>query len=255
MTAFVLKLIAVITMLIDHTGILLHDHKLISWDLYILMRTLGRFAFPIYAFLLAEGFRHLRNDPERVKKHLVLLAALAVFSEIPFDFLDHGKFVYPESQSVIFTLLFSFLGLWLSESYRGRPLLRCGIWLLAMALAGFVNTDYGPAGVLMVLASSVYLERCESWNYGERFLGVLAVMCVYYGFYMWARADFGSPAASWSMLRAMKWYNIPHAILIPLLAAYHGGRGPKNRVLHRCYQWFYPAHLAILCGIGLLLGQ
>lgn len=253
MTAFLLKLIAVISMVIDHTGILLKDHELIGRDVYILMRTLGRFAFPIYAFLLAEGFRHLRNEEDRVKKHVLLLLLLTALSEAFYDRLGHGAFHYPENQSVIFTLLFAFLGLWVSEAHRDRPLLRFPIWLSAMALAYLINTDYGPAGVLLVFASSVYLERCESWDYGERFLGVLAVMCVYYGFYMWAGARFGSPAAAWNRFVAMDVYNIPHAVLVPILAAYSGKRGLQNRVLHRCCQWFYPAHLAVLCGIGFLL--
>ena len=253
MTAFALKLIAVISMLIDHTGILLNDHGLIRWDFYILMRTLGRFAFPIYAFLLAEGYRHLREDGERVKKHVLLLLVLAAFSEIPFDWLDHSVIHYPENQSVIFTLLFGFLGLWASDVFRGRPLFRGLVWLPAMALAAFINTDYGPSGVLLVLVSSVYLERCETWDYGQRLLGVLAVMAVYYGFYMWAGSGFGSPAAVWNRLLAKNVYHIPHLLLVPVLAAYTGEPGLRNRVLHRCFQWFYPAHLAVLCGIGLLL--
>ena len=253
MTAFILKIIAVISMLIDHTGILLHDHKLLSWDVYILMRTLGRFAFPIYAFLLAEGYRHLREDRDRLRKHVLLLVVLAAFSEIPFDWLDHSVIHYPENQSVIFTLLFGFLGLWVSDAFRGRLLLRGLVWVASMALAGFVNTDYGPSGVLLVLVSSVYLERCETWNYGKRFLGVLAVMAIYYGFYMWAGSGFGSPAGAWERFVAMSVSNIPHLLLVPLLAAYSGERGLRNRVLHRCYQWFYPAHLAVLCGVGFLL--
>ena len=249
MTAFVLKLIAVISMLIDHTGILLHDHGLIGWNLYILMRTLGRFAFPIYAFLVAEGYRHIRENPDRVKKQVLLLVALAALSEIFYDRLGHGAIFFHENQSVIFTLLFGFLGLWLSEAFRDRPLIRLLVWIPPMALAGLIGSDYGPAGVLLVLASSVYLERCETWEFGQRFLGVLAVMGLYYGFYMWASSGFGSPSGALKQFVAMDVYNLPHLLLVPVLAAYRGKRGPRNRVLHRCYQWFYPAHLAVLCGI------
>lgn len=255
MTAFFLKLIAVISMLIDHSGILLRKHELIGRDLYIFMRTMGRFAFPIYAFLLAEGFRHLREDSKRIQKHLLLLFALTAVSEIPFDFLDHGVIRYAEGQSVMFTLTIAFLGLWLSDLYRERILLRGGIWLLAMALSVLIHTDYGSAGVLLVFASSVYLERCETWDYGRRFLGVLCVMCLYYGYYMWVGSGFGTPAAAWNRFVAMDVYNIPHLILVPILAAYRGELGLRNRVLHRCYQWYYPAHLAVLCLVGLLLGK
>lgn len=254
MTAFLLKLIAVISMLIDHSGIVLYHSGVIAWDPYLVMRVLGRFAFPIYAFLLAEGFRHLRGDSERLRKHALLLLVLAALSEVPFDWMSHGVLRYPESQNVIFTLLFGFLGLWFSEAYRDRSLLRGGIWLLAVSLGYFVCTDYGAAGVLLVFLSSLYLERMERWSVGLRLLGVFGVIVGYYAFYIWSHAGFGGPAAVWSYLVPMRRYAYPHLLLVPVLAAYDGKRGPKIPFLHRCYQWFYPAHLAVLCGIGYLLG-
>ena len=80
MTVFALKLMAVLLMLTDHLGIVLYGHRAVSYEIYHWMRTLGRFAFPIYCFLLAEGFRHLRKNPKRLCGHLLLLLALAVFS-------------------------------------------------------------------------------------------------------------------------------------------------------------------------------
>ena len=254
MTAFYLKLLAVISMLIDHTGIVLYDHKVIAWDPYLMMRVLGRFAFPIYAFLLAEGFRHLRDKPERLRKHTLLLLVLAALSELPFDWMSHGVLRYAESQNVIFTLLFGFLGLWLSDVFRDRPLLRGGVWLLAVSLGWIVSTDYGAAGVLLVFLSAVYLEGVEGRSFGLRLLGSLAVICVYYAFYTWVHVSFGGLDAIWKWLVDMRYYLIPHGLLIPVLAAYDGERGPKIPFLHRCYQWFYPAHLAVLCLIGRLLG-
>ena len=255
MTAFALKLIAVISMLIDHTGILLFDRHLIARDLYLWMRIAGRFAFPIYSFLLAEGFRHLRADRERLLKHLLMLVTLAAFSEFPFDWLFHGKIHYTDNQSVMFTLLFAFLALMLSEQFRDRLLPRFGCWVMAMALAASINTDYGASGVLLVFLCSLYLERFEDWGYGRRLLGALGVILGYYSFYMWVSSGFGSPAAAWKHFLAMSRYFAPHLILIPLLAAYDGERGLRNRFLHRCYQWFYPAHLTVLCGIAYLLGR
>ena len=195
-----------------------------------------------------------RQEGSSLGEHLLLLFALTAVSEILFDFLDHGAIRYASGQSVMFTLTIAFLGLWLSDLYRNRPLLRGGIWLLAMALSILLYTDYGSAGVLLIFASSVYLERCEGWSYGKRLLGVLCVMCLYYGYYMWVGSGFGSPAAAWKRFVAMDVYNIPHLILIPILAAYRGELGFRNRVLHRSYQWFYPAHLTALCLVGLLLG-
>jgi hypothetical protein len=52
----------------------------------------------------------------------------------------------------------------------------------------------------------------------------------------------------------MGWFLLPHLLLVPLLASYQGRLGYRSRVLHRCYQWFYPAHLAALGLISALLG-
>lgn len=254
MSAFALKLFAVIFMLVDHTGILLYDHGRIGYELYYLLRILGRFAFPVYAFMLAEGFRHLREDPRRLRSHALLLAALAVLSELFFDWFGHGVVNYTASQSVMYTLLIGFCGLWLAEGERDRPLLRGGICLLSMALAYFVTSDYRAAGVLLIFASAFYLDHFEIWGLGGRLLGSLGVMGVYYLFYIWTVSGFGGPEAVWRSLAAMGYYTLPHALLIPILASYTGRRGYRNRFLHRGYQWFYPAHLAILCLIGQLLG-
>lgn len=253
MTIFALKLFAVIFMLTDHLGILLYSRGILDYEPYLLMRTLGRFAFPAYAFLLAEGFRHLREDPKRLRSHAVLLLVLTVLSEPLFDFFEHGSVSETASQSVMFTLLLGFAGLWLAEGCRERPLLRYGIFLLAGFAGLMVGANYRVAGVLLVFACSLYLDQMENRGYGKRFLGVLAVMAFYYLTYCWSNARFGGPAALLAQIRAMGVYGIPHLLLVPILAAYRGELGYRNRTLHRCYQWFYPAHLGLLCLLKALL--
>ena len=86
MSGTTLKWIAVISMLIDHTAEVLINHNAALTDpiwaqIYVLMRGIGRIAFPIYAFLLVEGFLHTRD----VKKYLARMLTFAVVSEIPFD--------------------------------------------------------------------------------------------------------------------------------------------------------------------------
>ena len=81
-----LKWIAVISLLIDHTAEVLINHNAALTDpiwaqIYVLMRGIGRIAFPIYAFLLVEGFLYTRD----VKKYLARMLTFAVVSEIPFD--------------------------------------------------------------------------------------------------------------------------------------------------------------------------
>ena len=75
MSAFVLKMIAMITMFIDHLGYVVHNGS-ISWFNYI-----GRFAFPIFAFQISEGYIHTKD----LKKYFFRLFLLAIISEIPYD--------------------------------------------------------------------------------------------------------------------------------------------------------------------------
>lgn len=253
MTILLLKLIAVLTMLVDHLGIVLRDCHRISYDLYYTMRVIGRLAFPIYCFLLAEGFRHLRRDPKRLRLHLLILMVLAVLSEPFFDQLSDHAFSSLSHQSVIFTLLLGYGGLWLYESLRDRPALRFLPLLLTGVMGWMLHTDYGLSGVLLIYLCYFYLELCADQSFWVRLLGAFCVLGGYYLFYCWAHADFGGPEAVWRYMAAMGTMGIPHLLLAPILAAYSGSLGWRNRVLHRCYQYFYPAHLAALYLLALAL--
>ena len=126
-TGSTIKLIAIIAMLIDHTAAVILErimmregymlvmsntdlmpawiagHKLLYIS-YMAMRLIGRFGFPIFCFLLVEGFLHTHN---RIK-YALRLFLFALVSEIPFDFAFRGKWFYAGYQNVFFTL---FLGL------------------------------------------------------------------------------------------------------------------------------------------------
>ncbi len=124
-----LKLVAIITMLIDHTAAIILDNILIKKGMYALdwsnrsevdkfisengllynidsiMRSIGRLAFPIFCFLLVEGIIHTHNK----WKYTFRLALFALISEIPFDLAFSGKMFYWGYQSVYFTLLIGVL--------------------------------------------------------------------------------------------------------------------------------------------------
>ena len=110
----VLKWIALVTMLIDHIGLtvvyqaLIYDRDLWLNDtmmtLYAVLRSVGRLAFPLFCFLLAEGFRHTSSRG----KYLLRLAVFALLSEIPFDLAVNSRVIEFSSQNVFFTLLLGF---------------------------------------------------------------------------------------------------------------------------------------------------
>ena len=253
MTVIWLKLLAVLSMLTDHLGIVLYYHRCVDYELYHALRVVGRLAFPLYCFLLAEGFRHLRRDAGRLRLHLLMLMLLAVLSEPFFDQLVDHSFSSLAHQSVIFTLLLGFGGLWLYESLADRRLLRFLPLLLAGAMGLLLHTDYAISGVFLVFGCYFYLELCGDLEFPIRLAGALCLMGFYYLFYCWAHASFGGPEAVLRCFKTLGNMWIPHLLLAPVLAAYGGRLGPRNRVLHRCYQYFYPAHLAALYLLGALL--
>lgn len=149
-----LKLLAVLAMLIDHTAIcfqpLLASPRLTLFGRvctpYLALRFVGRIAFPIFCFLLAEGFRHTR-DRRRYGLRLLLFALL---SEIPFDLFRGGQLLY-SGQNVFFTLLLGYLGLWALEAFRAKPWRTLASVLGLFAVAWFLGADYGWAGFLFIL--------------------------------------------------------------------------------------------------------
>ena len=144
-----LKVIACLTMLIDHVGYTFFPQHL--W-----LRAIGRIAFPLFAWYVARGFARTRNRG----RYLSRLVVWGLLSQLPFALLFHGaSFARPasflEGTNVLFTFAFALGGLWLIEACRGRH------WSLqALSWAGYAafgmaaelaRTDYGFYGVLMVL--------------------------------------------------------------------------------------------------------
>ena len=149
-----LKMIAVVTMFIDHAAFILLEPWLDSpvlagtglslqaWDLiYQVCRLIGRLSFPIFSFLIVVGFKHSRSPV----RYLIRMVIFAVLSEIPFS-LAYGSLIDPAHQNVMWTFAIS-LGLLLLLRRFTRH-----YWLVlpAMGLAWLMQTDYHAYGVLMV---------------------------------------------------------------------------------------------------------
>ena len=90
LSAQALKWIAMVSMLIDHVGIYLGRCN-VDWEIWKWFRIIGRIAFPLYCFLLVEGFFHTGD----IKKYLIRIGAFALISEIPFDLFLCGTWFYP----------------------------------------------------------------------------------------------------------------------------------------------------------------
>jgi len=157
LTGSTLKIIAMIAMLIDHIGAAVFVRVIRStgdmsfYESYTILRKIGRIAFPIFCFLLVEGFIHTSDK----KKYAVRLGIFALLSEVPFDLAFQSKLIGLEYQNVFFTLLLGLLAMigcqYIEEKYPIRNLQVICMELLTMAvcmgMAEFLKTDYGAIGI------------------------------------------------------------------------------------------------------------
>lgn len=212
-----LKLIACVTMLIDHIGAVLMPYNLV-------LRMIGRIAFPIYCFLLAEGAHYTKNP----RRYVLRLGIGAVLSELPFDFAFSGQVDWL-SQSVMVTLLLGVLALLCMKKIHG--LFGKLLVLLPFVVCGeLLCTDYGGAGVLLIAVFA--LTRGKPW--WQTLLGVLAVLYITpsVAIYLW-----GIPVPI-ELLGALA--------MVPI-ACYSGRKSTSGKGVQWAFYLFYPVHLTVLC--------
>lgn len=219
MSSFVLKLIAIITMTIDHIGAIFIPNS--SW-LYLVSRSIGRLAFPIFAFLIVEGFFHTRE----VKKYMLRLGIFAIISEVPFDLAFYNSYLHMGHQNIFFTLFLGLLAIYLintvEKKYQGKMLFvnlaNAGITIAISLIAALLQTDYKFMGILLIVA--FYLFR------GSKTLLVVSMILL-----------------SSSIIQMLSVLSI-----IPI--AFYNGKKGKN--IKYFFYVFYPAHLLVLYFIKLL---
>ena len=174
LNGFHLKLIAICTMFIDHLG-----YTLFPGDLWL--RCVGRVAFPIFCFLIAEGCVYTHDR----RKYALRLLAFALLSEIPFNLMNSGAVWDSYHQNVLWTLLTGALVCWLLDwALKNRRALAFVLTALVMAAAFFLlerlNTDYGGWG----MQGLALLALIPIWLYnGQRGFSPKAVQYGFYAFY------------------------------------------------------------------------
>ena len=219
MSGNALKMLAVISMVIDHAAVaLIENHILLSGQSQYavlwqkadkVMRFIGRMAFPIFCYLIVEGFLHTRD----VKKYGTRLLIFSLISEIPFDLAAFNTWFYPWYQNVYITLLLGLVAIGGIQKYGQE-----GSW-------------WKQAAVFAGCCLSALLLKCDYGVFGVFFIVLLYLLYDN----PWQQTIFGSLCLLWE----------PGAILafVPI-RMYNGTRGNKR------WKWFfyvfYPAHLLVL---------
>lgn len=229
-----LKLIAVLTMIVDHIGYLISrlglygaldlsadGGRLNTW--YVWLRTIGRISFPIFLFLVVEGFFHTRNRA----RYLMRIGIFALISEVPFDLFLGGTMIETGYQNVLWTFFLALGMLALMEAVFRRPIgpwtapIQLFIVCLTSVFAMILNPDYSYFGI--ILAALFY------WLRGNRPMQCLAGLIIMTG-----------TVDNWMFFLGL-------AVGFLLIWLYNGTRG-KRRIKYLFY-WFYPVHLLVLGGI------
>lgn len=218
MTASTLKLIAIITMLIDHIGAIFYPDEM--W-----IRMIGRIAFPIFAYFIAEGFFRTSD----VKKYMQRLLIFAFISQWPFSFaFDRSIFL---SLNVFFTLFFGLYAIYKYDQSKNINIVSV-IGILAQVL----NTDYGIYGVYMIFIFYKYHEDFKNMVKYQAilngaYLGLIIIM-------------FSLNGNSLSVGHVLPVLIQGLCLLSLILIKYYNGEKGYN--FKYIFYAFYPVHLTIL---------
>jgi hypothetical protein len=197
-------------MIIDHYGAIFQN----GVNIY---RIIGRIAFPVYCFLLVEGYFHTRE----VKKYGKRLLLFAVISEIPFDLAFYGKVGFAH-QNIFFTLFIGLAAIYFIENKEGKYSFNNSIVIAAAGILAMVlSVDYNIMGVIYIL--SFYFTRNFPRN--KQILYMAGIMLF--------TNLMSSPLQQFSLLA------------LPLIYFYNGELGQKNKFLQIMFYAAYPLHLLL----------
>ena len=233
-----LHILAMVFMLCDHLwGTIVPGN---DW-----LTCIGRISFPIFAFLIVEGYFHTRN----LKKYAGRLLLFAVLSEIPFNLAMGSSLFYPIHQNVLWSFLIS-LGLihWNEKAKATQKLWRRIVTGFLTVLLGYLiglvtMVDFYHAGILTVLVFYFFRQR-KWWCYAGQLFCLWYINMEMLGGYGYELQLFGEP---FFLVRQ----GFALLALIPIWL-YRGRQGYHSKLLQYAYYAFYPLHLLLLGLIKIL---
>ena len=225
-----LKIIAMILMLLDHLwGTIIPGNQ---W-----MTLIGRMAFPIFAFLIVEGFFHTSD----LKKYMKRLFIFGLISEIPFNLIYTGSIIFPFHQNVMFTLLLGLLIINEIDKLKNNkeikkkiiPILKIFLFLI-FSIIGFV--DYGVTGVLTIVVFYLFRGFKLAW------IGQLISLILLYIVFFEGQSvilnifnhEYFLPLQSIGILSLI------------FIWLYNGEKGKNNKLIKYLFYSFYPVHMLVI---------
>lgn len=224
-----LHIIAMITMLIDHIGYVFYPSTI--W-----LRCIGRIAFPIYAFLLTEGYHKTSNK----YKYVARIFLIGIISEIPYNYMTGNALRYSHMQNVMFELVLGLVILELLNKIKHNK----DFWvikicyglliLILMSLAKICNLDGGVPGVLLIITFEI--SRCIIHNKIFELISIILL----FGIMFDSRMVWIIPSIIGIKLQTFR------VASLPFIWKYNGEKGINSRWFKWITYLFYPIHITFL---------
>ena len=210
-----IKLLALITMLLDHIGIIFFPN--VRWIRYV-----GRLAMPLFGYCVARGF-YYSKEHGTLKKYVQNLIILTIVSEVPYALMEQRK-----SIDIGLTWLISVSLLYVLESSLGKikKYLAAGLILLfAAGLYMFISFDFGIYGSLTAVCMYYLMIKKD-----EPYSMFLALVILWAFYVLVMRQSFEQFFAVFAIIFI--------ALLKPI--------DNKLKLPKKLYYWFYPVHITLL---------
>ena len=235
MSALTLRLIACLSMLLDHIGFCLGIEPL---------RYVGRLAFPIYVFLMVNGFFYTKDR----RRYALRFALFAVLSQIPFALMSYRNAFDPR-MNVMVTLLAGLLVIWLAETMKEHKVWRWFCLVPAMLVYGayyfnVIHSDYGDKGIVLAMVFWCFRDK-KVWISLGTFFALWSRYLVSCGLALVFGRQLPVPT-QWQMVQMLS------LLALPLIFLYNEkpGKMPTSPVWKKVVQYgfyvFYPLHMLLL---------
>lgn len=223
MSSFLLKIIACFTMLLCHIPFVYPQYS-------VPLMYIGKISFPLYAFLISEGYVHTRN----FSKYLTRLIVFGVISQIPAYLLFVEKSFNGLYLNIFFTLALGLLGIRIYDKIKSKYISTPLIILLAV-IAELLKFDYGAFGVLMIVCFYVFKRNKLNMVLSQMFLMFILYMkkMSYYTFSLFN-------------LQYILFQLLFSVISLAIILTYNGKKGKSSGKIKLMFYFFYPVHLIIL---------